>query len=141
MSNIHVEDSIQIISDIAYIAEVETLIDNQSATFHFNDDVYGKLLLSVVEAVNNAIVHGNKSDIEKKVTIDYVIENDFLQYVINDEGTGFDPSIVPDPTSLENIENFSGRGIFLMRSLADEMEFSNSGSTVRLKFLLNNDNI
>lgn len=142
MANIHVENSLTITSDIVNIAEVETLIDNQSAMFKFDDDVYGKLLLAVVEAVNNAIVHGNKSDSSKNVDISYIIETDFVEYIISDHGDGFDPSAIPDPTELENIEKFSGRGLFLMKNLSDEMEFSDNGRTVRLKFLLNtNDNL
>lgn len=142
MANIHVENSISIASEIASVAEVEALIDNQSAMFKFDDDVYGKLLLAVVEAVNNAIVHGNKSDVSKKVDITYIIESDFVEYSITDYGDGFDPTSIPDPTELENIEKFSGRGLFLMKNLSDEMEFSDNGRTVRLKFLLNsNDNL
>lgn len=142
MANIHVENSISINSEISKVAEVEALIDNQSAMFKFDDDVYGKLLLAVVEAVNNAIVHGNKSDSTKKVDITYIIESDFVEYRITDQGTGFDPNSIPDPTELENIEKFSGRGLFLMKNLSDEMEFSDNGRTVRLKFLLNtNDNL
>lgn len=142
MANIHVENSISINSEISKVAEVEALIDNQSAMFKFDDDVYGKLLLAVVEAVNNAIVHGNKSDSTKKVDITYIIESDFVEYRITDQGAGFDPNSIPDPTELENIEKFSGRGLFLMKNLSDEMEFSDNGRTVRLKFLLNtNDNL
>lgn len=142
MANIHVENSISIASEIANVAEVEALIDNQSAMFKFDDDVYGKLLLAVVEAVNNAIVHGNKSDSSKQVNISYVIESDYVEYSISDSGDGFDPNCIPDPTELENIEKFSGRGLFLMKNLSDEMEFSDNGRKVRLKFILNsNDNL
>lgn len=142
MANIHVENSISIASEISNVAEVEALIDNQSAMFKFDDDVYGKLLLAVVEAVNNAIVHGNKSDSSKQVNISYVIESDYVEYSISDSGEGFDPNCIPDPTELENIEKFSGRGLFLMKNLSDEMEFSDNGRKVRLKFLLNtNDNL
>ena len=137
MANIHVENSISIASEISNVAEVEALIDNQSAMFKFDDDVYGKLLLAVVEAVNNAIVHGNKSDSSKQVNISYVIESDYVEYSISDSGEGFDPNCIPDPTELENIEKFSGRGLFLMKNLSDEMEFSDNGRKVRLKFLLN----
>lgn len=142
MANIHVENSISIASEISNVAEVEALIDNQSAMFKFDDDIYGKLLLAVVEAVNNAIVHGNKSDSSKQVNISYVIESDYVEYSISDSGEGFDPNCIPDPTELENIEKFSGRGLFLMKNLSDEMEFSDNGRKVRLKFLLNtNDNL
>lgn len=136
MNNIHIEDTLVIDSDIQNIANIEKLIDNQSSILKFDDDVYGKLLLAVVEAVNNAIVHGNKSDISKKVTINYIIDNNCITYTISDEGNGFDPNNIPDPTTMENLVKDCGRGIYLMKHLSDTIEFSNNGSTVTLKFYM-----
>ncbi|MBP5366082.1 MAG: ATP-binding protein [Bacteroidales bacterium] len=136
MNAIHIEDTIVIPSDLSNINQIEKLIDNQSSILKFDDEVYGKLLLSVVEAVNNCIVHGNKSDVKKNVTIDYVIDNNYIEYKISDEGKGFDYNSVPDPTLAENLEKDCGRGIYLMRHLSDNVEFSNNGSTVTLKFCL-----
>lgn len=136
MNAIHIEDTIVIPSDLSNINQIEKLIDNQSSILKFDDEVYGKLLLSVVEAVNNSIVHGNKSDVNKKVTIDYVIDNNYITYVVSDEGKGFDYNSIPDPTLEENLEKDCGRGIYLMRHLSDSIEFSNNGSTVTLKFNL-----
>ena len=136
MNAIHIEDTVVINSDLSNITQIEQLIDNQSSILKFDDNVYGKLLLSVVEAVNNCIVHGNKSDINKKVTVDYVIDNNCITYKISDEGVGFDFNSIPDPTSDENVEKDCGRGIYLMRHLSDSLEFSNNGATVTLKFFL-----
>jgi serine/threonine-protein kinase RsbW len=124
-------------SDIRNINLVEKLIDDISSTYSISSDIYGKILLAVVEGVNNAIVHGNKLNKEKVVTVDYIIENERLEFIICDQGKGFDYSQVPDPTKPENIEKSHGRGIFLMNHLADEIEFYENGCKVKLVFNLN----
>jgi serine/threonine-protein kinase RsbW len=121
-------------SDIKNINLVERLIDDLLKKYDLKDEVYGKLLLSVVEAVNNAIVHGNKMDIEKDVILEYEIDDSKIDFVITDMGEGFDYNNIPDPTKPENIEKTHGRGIFLMNHLADEIEFQKNGSVVKLSF-------
>lgn len=123
-------------SDIKNINLVEKLIDEISSVYGLHSDVYGKILLAVVEGVNNAIVHGNKLNKEKMVNVDYSIDNQRIEFIIKDEGLGFNFNDVPDPTKPENIEKSHGRGIFLMNHLADEIEFLNNGSTVKLFFSL-----
>lgn len=125
---------ITIHSDISNISLVEKLIDELSQQYSFHSDVYGKLLLAVVEGVNNAIVHGNKMVSEKKVTISYEVESNRISFTICDEGQGFDHTLLPDPTTPENIERTHGRGVFLMKHLADELAFSDKGNEVKLTF-------
>lgn len=139
MNQLHIDDVIVLSSDIQNVSIVEELIDNQSAVCELSDEIYGKLLLAVVEALNNAIVHGNKNSSEKKVTVHYQLNNEVIIYTISDEGDGFDPNSLPDPTAPENLEKDCGRGIFLMKNLADEVIFSDNGRTVCLKFSLLND--
>lgn len=129
-------DKITFKSDIKNINLVEKLIDEISANYKIQSDVYGKILLAVVEGVNNAIVHGNQLNKEKEVVLEYSIQDDQAEFIINDEGKGFDFSSVPDPTKPENIEKSHGRGIFLMNHLADEIEFEKNGSRVKLIFRL-----
>ncbi len=129
-------DKIRFNSDIKNINLVEKLIDDLSNRHSFNSDVYGKLLLAVVEGVNNAIVHGNKMDKGKEVEVSFVIEEDKVSFTIEDQGPGFDYTQVPDPTKPENLEKTHGRGIFLMHHLADEIEFENEGSKVTMEFNL-----
>lgn len=136
MSKIHIDDTIELTSDLQNISTIEKLIDNQSALCSFNDEVYGKLLLAVVEALNNAIVHGNNLDPNKKVIVHYLIDDNIIEYTISNEGDPFDPDSVPDPTAPENLEKDCGRGIFLMRHMADNVEYSNEGRTVKLTFNL-----
>lgn len=123
-------------SDIKNISLVEKLIDDISSQFDIHADIYGKLLLAIVEGVNNAIVHGNKLDENKNVELEYQISDDVIEFIISDEGLGFNFSDVPDPTLPENIEKTHGRGIFLMNHLADEIDFENNGSKVKLVFKL-----
>lgn len=125
---------ITIHSDISNISLVEKLIDELSQQYSFHSDVYGKLLLAVVEGVNNAIVHGNKMVSEKKVTISYEVASNRISFTIRDEGQGFDHTLLPDPTTPENIERTHGRGVFLMKHLADELAFSDKGNEVKLTF-------
>jgi serine/threonine-protein kinase RsbW len=131
-----VVDKLTIKSDVKNINLVEKLIDEISAKYELHSDVYGKILLAVVEGVNNAIVHGNRLDREKDVVLEYQILPDQAEFIINDQGEGFDPSIVPDPTKPENLEKSHGRGIFLMNHLADKIEFNNNGKSVKLVFIL-----
>ncbi len=127
-------EKVVIDSDIKNITLIEKLIDDISSQYNLHSDVYGKLLLAIVEGVNNAIVHGNKMDVNKKVKIEYTVTDKNVEFVIEDEGIGFDYTNIPDPTLPENIEKTHGRGIFLMNHLADDIEFENNGSLVKLSF-------
>ncbi len=121
-------------SKLDNINQIEKLVDEVSDQFKLSSDLYGKLLIATIEAVNNSIVHGNKLDETKKVDISVVVNDNQIVITIIDEGKGFDYNNVPDPTTPENIENVSGRGVFLMKKLADEIKFNNSGSLVELLF-------
>lgn len=116
------------------IALVERLIDDLRSAGNFQEECYGDVLIAMTEAVNNAIVHGNKMDITKQVLVEYEIQDKDLFFRILDEGPGFDYDNIPDPTAPENIEKPNGRGVFLMRSLADECEFLEDGRIVELRF-------
>ena len=111
-------------------------MDELSAEYNISTDIYGNILIAVLEAANNAILHGNKLEEEKMVKIIMSIESEKLKFIIEDEGPGFDYKNVPDPTAPENIENVNGRGIFLMEKLSDRMEFTRNGATVELEFNL-----
>ncbi|MBZ4676269.1 MAG: ATP-binding protein [Anaerophaga sp.] len=123
-------------SEIKNINLVERLIDDISAKYQLHSDIYGKLLLAVVEGVNNAIVHGNKLESDKDVILQYQITDKDIQFVITDSGSGFDYWNLPDPTKPENIEKTHGRGIFLMKHLADDVQFNEKGNEVRVVFNL-----
>ena len=136
MNSIFIDNTITLDSNIQNVSVIEKLIDNYSAVLKFNDELYGKLLLAVVEAVNNAIVHGNNEDETKKVHIHYVFNDKEILFTVTDEGAGFDPDNVPDPTAIENLEKDCGRGIYLMKCLCDEIMYQDGGRTVMMKFAI-----
>jgi serine/threonine-protein kinase RsbW len=125
---------VKIESDITNLVIVENEIDNVTSQVGVNQDNYGKILVSTLEAVNNAIIHGNKSDAGKFVEIEISLKKDLLQVTVTDEGKGFHPEGIPDPTLPENLELINGRGIFLMSKLADEIKFNKRGNSVKLTF-------
>jgi serine/threonine-protein kinase RsbW len=87
-----------------------------------------------MEAVNNAILHGNRSNPRKNVEVELSFDNNSLKIKVTDEGPGFRPDKVPDPTTPENIEELNGRGIYLMSHLADIIEYSKKGNSVTMTF-------
>ena len=116
------------------LGQVEKIIDNLRITYDVSEDMFGNMLVAITEAVTNAIYHGNKSDPAKRVHIQYQIKNNNLSFVVADEGAGFDYYNLPDPTAPENLEKECGRGIFLMKHLADQLIFADNGRVVELNF-------
>jgi serine/threonine-protein kinase RsbW len=126
--------TIEITSRPESINVIERLIDDMRSEHNIHEDAYGNILVAVTEAVNNAIQHGNKYDPNKKVKITYELEEDTISFTITDNGSGFDYYNLPDPTAPENIEKPTGRGVFLMKHLADQIIFSENGRMVELYF-------
>ncbi|HLG04342.1 MAG TPA: ATP-binding protein [Bacteroidia bacterium] len=118
------------------IGLVEKLVNEICGAYHISEDHYGNILVAVTEAVNNAIQHGNKLDPGKKVNLSFTANTTILSFEVTDQGEGFDFDTLPDPTNPENLEKPNGRGVFLMRHLADNVVFSDSGRTVQLDFTL-----
>jgi serine/threonine-protein kinase RsbW len=125
---------IKIESKVMNLRIVEKTIDEVTNELGISQDSYGKIMVSTMEGVNNAILHGNHSEPEKIVDIEIEFKDNILKIKITDEGSGFQPEEVPDPTVPENIELLSGRGIFLMSHLADKIKFSKKGNTVTMTF-------
>ena len=123
-------------SDIGNLRLVEKAIDELSLELDLSDEVYGNVLVATMEATNNAIIHGNRSNPEKEVKIKMKLEDKELMVHIEDQGEGFDHMNVPDPTAPENLEKINGRGIFLMERLSDEILYIEEGRIVELKFKL-----
>ena len=91
--------------------------------------------MAVREAVTNAVVHGNRQDENKTVEVTLKSSPDAVEISVHDQGAGFNPEAVPDPTAEENILKASGRGIFFMRSFMDEVDWlirPEGGTTVRM---------
>jgi serine/threonine-protein kinase RsbW len=113
---------------------VEKMIDEVTGEIGISQDSYGKILVSTMEGVNNAILHGNKCRPEKYVDIEIRYSSNELKVSISDEGEGFCPESVPDPTIPENIEELNGRGVYIMKKLADEITYSEKGNAVTMTF-------
>ena len=94
----------------------------------------GFIMLIVCESVNNAITHGNRNDAAKLVYLQIERVGEEVLIEIEDEGSGFNIQAVPDPTDNKNIRNERGRGIFIIKSLSDSVEFAKNGSLVKIKF-------
>ena len=99
-------------------------------------DKYYNILIAVTEAFNNAIIHGNKCNNDKKVGFDIIADEESIQIVIKDEGKGFNPDNLADPREPENLMKDSGRGVFLIKELSDECDFmhTSTGTSVKMVF-------
>ncbi len=113
---------------------VENFIDEVSVCLSIVSELYGNLLISTIEAVTNAIVHGNENNPDKLVHINVEGKEHTINVKVADEGKGFNVDVVPDPTKPDYIEKPNGRGIFLMKNLADKVIFDKNGSVVTLTF-------
>ena len=118
MSDDTVLYTLQLPSKVDSITSVENFVDTLKDEYNIGDDTYANMLTCLSEATINAIVHGNKQDINKKVYINLEVQSGKrLQFTIADEGEGFDYNRLPDPTAPENLENLTGRGVFIIFNL------------------------
>jgi serine/threonine-protein kinase RsbW len=98
----------------------------------YDQDVCFAIRLALEEAIINAIKHGNRCDPAKKINISAYVGLDKTDITVADEGPGFDPKRLPDPTADENLEKPGGRGIMLMRAYMDQVLFNGRGNEVRI---------
>ncbi len=127
---------ISIPSLIDNITIIESFIDNAKEKFEINDDIYGNIMISVTECVSNAIIHGNQQDSKKLVNLELIFEENKIKFIISDQGSGFNVENLADPTAPENLEKTGGRGIFLIKNLADEVLFEEEGKRTVLGFYI-----
>jgi serine/threonine-protein kinase RsbW len=111
-------------SDPNNLITVEEFVNYFAKDIGIDEDRMNGLMLSVTEATTNAIIHANKSDPSKKVNIDVYVDEEYVTIKVKDEGTGFDPSKIPDPTAPENLLKDSGRGVYLMRIYMDDLKYN-----------------
>ena len=117
-----------------YIHEVVFQIARSAVAVGFaRHDLNNNLKLALVEALTNAMEHGNHWDPELRVEVEARLDREALEVVVSDQGQGFDPASLPDPTSPEQLLCERGRGIFLMRSILDEVEVIPPGNRVVLR--------
>ena len=111
---------------VTYLADRARAFDFEGSRLNLNFRV------GVSEALANAILYGNGADPAKRVRVEVELSWHEVSLVVYDEGVGFDPGAIPDPTLPENIESAGGRGIFLLRELMDEVRYNECGNCVRL---------
>lgn len=126
--------TLQLPSKQESITLLENLIEEIADKHNIGEDTFANMMTSLSEAAINAIVHGNKLDPNKKVIVNAEIDGRRSIWTITDEGEGFDYNTLPDPTAPENIENLTGRGVFIIKHLADQCIFNSKGNEVELHF-------
>jgi serine/threonine-protein kinase RsbW len=126
--------AIKINARLEELSKVEAIIEQLYEEGKISDESYGNVIVAATEATLNAIHHGSKDDPNKVVDVVFIVDRDKMVMEVSDSGPGFDPDKLPDPTDPANIEKGSGRGIYIMRNLSDEMEFLNDGATVKVTF-------
>lgn len=114
---------LEIESDPNNLITVEEFVNYFCKDIQLPDEKLSDVLLAVTEATTNAIIHANKSDANKKVTIDVEVVDSKMIVKVKDEGEGFEPGEIPDPTEPENLLKDHGRGIYLMRVYMDDLEY------------------
>lgn len=115
---------------------VEKMIDGVCAQLKLDEATYGKVYVGVTEAVYNSMLHGNALDGNKYIDINYEIKPNYriLKVTVTDEGNGFKPNELPDPTAPENILKESGRGVFLIKQMATRYTYNTKGNSITMEF-------
>jgi serine/threonine-protein kinase RsbW len=128
-------------TELSLPSRIDTVAKAAAAVAEFlsrsgiSDDAAFGIDMAVREAVTNAVIHGNREDENKTVDVTLKSSPDAVEISVHDQGPGFNPEDVPDPTAAENILKASGRGIFFMRTFMDEVDWlirPEGGTTVRM---------
>ena len=120
-------------SDTKNIHKVEDFFIQLNGEFGMPEEKLHALLVAVTEAVNNGMIHGNKNDKTKHVTVTCKLSRHVLTVTIADEGGGFEPDALPNPLHDENLLRAGGRGVFLMKTLMESVTFNKAGNEVTMK--------
>lgn len=111
-------------SDPEFLPDIENFILDIARENNVDEEKFNSLALSAAEAASNSMIHGNKNNPKKKVLVRVFITNKLMKIIFKDEGKGFEPSSVPDPTTPENILKESGRGIHIMKSYLSALYYN-----------------
>jgi serine/threonine-protein kinase RsbW len=120
-------------SDISELRKVERFLTEIFREFNLTEKYFNNTYLCISEAVVNSIKHGNKNDINKNISIVVNCNLTELNVLVEDEGNGFDLSVIPDPTCEKNLKNESGRGIFIIKALTSKIEYNEKGNRIQFK--------
>ncbi len=126
--------TLQLPSKHESITLLENLIEEIADKHNISEDTFANMMTCLSEAVINGMVHGNKLVAEKKVIVNADVEGKRIVWTVTDQGDGFDYNNLADPTAPENLENLTGRGVFIIKHLADQCIFNSKGNEVELHF-------
>jgi len=132
MSENHMGSEVTIPSDLAEARRIQELIGQALQASDYSEHDIFSIKLALEEALVNAIKHGNQMDPDKRVFVAYRVTPIRFEIHITDEGKGFNPDDVPDPTAPENLERPCGRGLLLMRGFMTEVEYHPPGNSVSM---------
>jgi len=135
------KDKLVLNSDLNEIHKLEAFVEQISDVYNINSNYYSNILVALNEAVTNSIIHGNKENKEKEIAVLFESKNKGLFFTVVDEGNGFDFKNYPDPTdfNLEHPEEI-GHGLYLMKSLTDEISYDEETGAVELGFKISSIN-
>ena len=133
----HIEGAIA--TDLAHDREqIGALIDHvleQAEQYEFGNSAIFAVRLAIEEAITNAFEHGHQGlDPELPIRVEYRVDEQAIQIAVEDQGPGFSPEKLPDPTLLENLSKPSGRGVMLMRAYMSEVEFNDRCNRVKMSY-------
>ncbi len=129
-------DKTSIENDSHLLKEVSNKLIESLREIGVNEEIIFDIHVGFEEALRNAMVHGNKESEDKKVTVETKIEGNSVTIMVEDEGEGFDPHSLPDPTHDDNLLLEGGRGVYLINHLMDEVRYENGGRRViMIKYL------
>ncbi|MFQ5953081.1 MAG: ATP-binding protein [Candidatus Omnitrophota bacterium] len=131
----------EIANDSQLLKDVSKKFINFLREKGIDEDIIFDIHVGFVEALRNAMIHGNKNDPDKVVRIETEVTREMIIITVEDEGDGFDPKSLPDPTLDENLLKEGGRGVYLINHLMDEVEYENGGRKVVMKKRLSAENL
>jgi serine/threonine-protein kinase RsbW len=138
MNNLYKE--LRISSSMSNLFKVGNFVEEICDAYYITNSYFGNILLSLEEAVKNAIIHGNGEDKGKQVLVSFQRIPNGLKFTVSDEGPGFNFMAVPNPVEAETGEGNSGTGMFLIRSLADKVSYNSKGNQVEIVFYITSIN-
>jgi len=126
--------TLQLPSKVESISALEALVEEVADKYQVSEDTFANMMTCLNEAAMNAILHGNKLDEKKTVYVNVEADSRRIVWTVADEGPGFNYNNLPDPTEPDRLEELTGRGVFILKHLADQCIFNAAGNEVELHF-------
>ncbi len=120
-----------------YLPDVDSFVERLLEGYGIDKSTIADIAISATEAVVNAIIHGNKSNLEKVVTVTVFKKESSIEITVTDQGEGFDPGTIENPIDDDNLLKEVGRGIFIVKSLMDDVKIAPSPSGTKITLIKN----